>query len=126
MYPKSTQISVDHQKLGTGKNLPKIMQNYLKSTPKNLVFKTPQNGFLFLGQTIKRKKYPKKKHYKFACFYAPQNGFLFLDQASWHMQKSLKNDRKSYSNLRFSTQMDFYFWTRKLGHFKKFNKNHGN
>jgi hypothetical protein len=59
MHPKSTQISVDNQKLGTRKNLPK-MQNYLKSTTKNLVFKTPQNGFLVLDLAIKRKKYPKK------------------------------------------------------------------
>jgi hypothetical protein len=47
----------------------------------------------------KGKSSQKKKHYKFACFYAPQNGFSFLDQANWHMQKSLKNDRKRAKNL---------------------------
>jgi hypothetical protein len=37
MHLKSTQISVDHQKLDTRKNRwesPKIMENYLKSTLK--------------------------------------------------------------------------------------------
>jgi hypothetical protein len=63
MHPKSTQISVDHQKLGTRKNLPKISKITSRApqkTNKNLVFKTPQNGFLVLDQAIKRKKYPKK------------------------------------------------------------------
>jgi hypothetical protein len=47
----------------------------------------------------KKRKTPKKKHYKSACFYAPQNGFSFLDQTNWHMHKLLKNDRKITNNF---------------------------
>jgi hypothetical protein len=54
MHPKSTQRSLDHQKLGTRKNgwrSPKINQNYFKSTPKNVekktVFKHGKMAFYF-------------------------------------------------------------------------------
>jgi hypothetical protein len=58
---------------------------------------------------------------------------LLLDQTNCHMQKSLKNDQKkkdmkqpekgqkrNLQSLVFRhPKLDFYFWTRMYGHFKK-------
>jgi hypothetical protein len=59
---------------------------------------------------------------------------LLLDQTNCHMQKSLKNDQKkkdmkqpekgqkkklTISLVCRHPKLDFYFWTRMYGHFKK-------
>jgi hypothetical protein len=54
MHPKSTQTSIDHQKLGTLKTV----ENHSNQIKHNYTLKAP------------------KKYYKFACFYTPLNFYF--------------------------------------------------
>jgi hypothetical protein len=94
MHPKSTQISVDHQKLGTRKKPLKITQNHAKLSHEH-----------------------SKKLTTYRVLDTPKWLFISGPDQLAHAKKKKKAPKKTLQIPLFSDipKMAFYFWTKPIG-----------